>query len=329
MAASSTERGNPSFPGSVGVKDDEIVVIRGDASRFECARRIDARGPDPCPGFIDIHAHSGLVLLADKGHHAKVLQGVTTELVGAPRPLLRTVQETRRPPGPAPAHAVSMVNPALDDHWTSVGSYLDLFDDRSPVNVAVLVGNTALRISAIGWTNVRATTMLSPRCERCSELPWRRARSGCRRASTTRRGPSPTPRKFVALAKEAGDLGGIYHTHVRYRLGNRYLDPHREAIDIGRQSGAPVHITHLAPRNSYPSAQGLLRLVESAAADGVDITFDCHPSLPGVEMRNSILFPDWIHEGGPEELKTRLRRRLQAQGPVAGRGDEWARRRLG
>ena len=35
-----------------------------------------------CPGFIDMHAHSGLVVLAEPRHEPKVGQGVTTELIG-------------------------------------------------------------------------------------------------------------------------------------------------------------------------------------------------------------------------------------------------------
>ena len=51
---------------------------------------------------------------------------------------------------------------------------------------------------------------------------------------------------------EAARLGGIYHTHVRYPLGDGFLDPFREAIEIGRRGGAPVHITHFYHRATFP-----------------------------------------------------------------------------
>ena len=41
--------------------------------------------------------------------------------------------------------------------------------------------------------------------------------------------------ELVDVSKEAARLGGIYHTHVRYALGDRFLDPYREAIEIGRR----------------------------------------------------------------------------------------------
>ena len=38
--------------------------------------------------------------------------------------------------------------------------------------------------------------------------------------------------ELVGLSTEAARLGGIYHSHVRYRLGDRFLDPFREAIEL-------------------------------------------------------------------------------------------------
>ena len=50
--------------------------------------------------------------------------------------------------------------------------------------------------------------------------------------------------ELVELSGQVAELGGIYHSHVRYRLGDRFLDPFREALEIGTRSGVPVHITH-------------------------------------------------------------------------------------
>ena len=46
------------------------------------ARTIDATGKVVAPGFIDLHSHGGLVILAEPRHEPKVRQGVTTEIVG-------------------------------------------------------------------------------------------------------------------------------------------------------------------------------------------------------------------------------------------------------
>src|ERR1700679_2638656 len=46
------------------------------------ARIIDANGLVLCPGFIDMHAHSDLHLLTHPSHVPKLIQGLTTEIVG-------------------------------------------------------------------------------------------------------------------------------------------------------------------------------------------------------------------------------------------------------
>ena len=74
--------GNPGYYGSVGVEDGRLTVFRGTVRDVDATRTIDAAGLVICPGFIDMHAHSGLVLLADPLHEPKVRQGITTELIG-------------------------------------------------------------------------------------------------------------------------------------------------------------------------------------------------------------------------------------------------------
>ena len=65
-------------------------------------------------------------------------------------------------------------------------------------------------------------------------------------------GAYATTDELAELANEAATLGGMYHTHVRYSLGDRFLDPFREAIEIGRRGEAPAHITHFYHRQTFP-----------------------------------------------------------------------------
>jgi len=75
--------GAPGRPGSVTVTDGRIRVLEPEeAPPPNIQRRIEAAGKVVAPGFIDLHSHGGLVILADGRHEPKVRQGVTTELVG-------------------------------------------------------------------------------------------------------------------------------------------------------------------------------------------------------------------------------------------------------
>ena len=71
----------PRYKGDVGISNGRIEAI-GHLSDTEAKRRIDASGHVIAPGFIDMHSHSDRTLLVDGRALSKVMQGVTTELVG-------------------------------------------------------------------------------------------------------------------------------------------------------------------------------------------------------------------------------------------------------
>ncbi len=150
-------------PGTLGIRAGRLHVGPDDW-RPPAARTIDATGLVVAPGFIDLHSHGGLVILADPRHEPKVRQGVTTEIVGVDGN------------GYAPfAHRSDLLDfvrlnagldgdPALDYDWDSVASYLDRYDRGQAINVGIMVGNSALRIGAIGWedepADVRAVAVM-------------------------------------------------------------------------------------------------------------------------------------------------------------------------
>ena len=318
--------GNPGFYGAVGVEGDRVRVLRGDVSGVQAGRTFDASGKVVCPGFIDVHAHSGLMILADPAHEAKVHQGVTTELVGvdgnsyAPfeshDDFLRFVRLNSGLDGA----------PDLPGRWSSTSEYLEMFDGKVAVNIAYIVGNSPLRIDAVGWNSGPASALQKDRMRSLLREAMEQGAFGLSTGLDYPPGGYADTDELVDLAAEAARLGGIYHTHMRYRLGDRYLDPVHEAIEIGKRGGIPLHITHLFRRVTNPGgARRLLDLVDEARAGGLDVTFDCFP-YPYGGTRILILFPDWAHEGGPDRLvdvlrSTEARERLRKE--VVPRGRSW------
>ena len=299
--------GNPGFYGAAGVEGDAVRVFRGDLSFVEAVRTIDATGHVVCPGFIDMHAHSGLVMLSEPQHEPKVHQGITTELIGvdgnsyAPfrnhDDFLRFVELNSGLDG----------NPPLPGRWSTVEQYLGMFDRKVAVNVAYILGNSPVRIDAIGWDDQPATHADLENMKAIIREAMQEGAFGMSTGLDYPPGNFANTDELVELSSQVHGLGGIYHTHVRYGLGDRFLDPFREAIEIGQRSGVPVHITHFYQR--APSSGGghrLLRLVEDTYEAGQDITFDSYPYIYG-STRILIVFPDWAHDGGPEKLKAVLR----------------------
>ena len=63
-------------PGRVAIVGDRLA-LPGDEIEVRASRTIDATGLVVAPGFIDLHSHGGLVMLAEPRHEPKVRQGVT------------------------------------------------------------------------------------------------------------------------------------------------------------------------------------------------------------------------------------------------------------
>jgi N-acyl-D-amino-acid deacylase len=309
--------GAPGRPGSVAVEGGRLRIIAS-SDEPKAARRIDATGRIVAPGFIDLHSHAGLMILADPLHEPKVRQGVTSEVIGVDGLSYAPL------PGREDLEALVRMNAGLDGapdvayDWDTVASYLERFDGRVSVNIGLLVGNSALRICRLGWSdtpvNDRAVADMRAMLREGMEAGALGVSSGLDYPP----GSYATTEELAALTQEAARHGGFYHTHVRYPLGDRYLDPFREAIEIGRRGEGPTHITHFYHRQTHPGGpEAMLQLVEDARNEGLDVTFDTYP-YEWASTRLLIQLPQWIQADGPMALAERLadataRERLRAE----------------
>jgi N-acyl-D-amino-acid deacylase len=331
--------GAPGTPGSLGVLDGRIrTLARELASQPTAARVIDATGMVVAPGFIDLHSHGGLMILADPRHEPKVRQGVTTEIVGvdgngyAPFARRDDLEAFVR------LNAGLDGDPPLDYDWDTVASYLDRYDRGQAVNIGFVVGNSALRIGAIGWEDEPADKRTTSSMRAMLREAMEEGAFGVSSGLDYPPGSYASTDELAALTNEAARLGGFYHTHVRYPLGDRFLDPFREAIEIGRRGEGAAHITHFYHRQTHPGPpEQLLALVDDAQAAGQDVTFDTYP-YEWASTRLLIQLPQWVQSGGPGPLKERLadhavreriRKDLAARGAAYTSAPGWADVRLG
>jgi len=321
--------GAAGFRAAIGVRGDSLSVLRGDMTDVRADRRIDAAGHVVAPGFIDIHSHSGLMILAEPRHEPKVRQGVTTEVVG--------VDGNSYAPFPSRDDLLAFARlnagldglPDIDFDWSSADSYLRRFDRRVSVNLAFMVGNSALRIDALGWDDVPADATALDGMRGLLRESMEEGAFGLSSGLDYPPGAFASTAELAVLTSEAARLGGIYHTHVRYALGDGFLDPFREAIDIGRTGNGPVHITHFYRRATAPgTADQMIELVEDARAEGLDVTWDTYP-YEWASTRLLIMLPPWVQAGGPGPLLERLADPLireQMRDELAARGRAYAGR---
>jgi N-acyl-D-amino-acid deacylase len=330
--------GTPGAPGTIVVDGERLRILPANADPPRAARTIDATGRVVAPGFIDLHSHGGLEILASPRHEPKVRQGVTTEVVGVDGISFAPIPRSEDLEALIEMDAGLDGDPPIDHDWDTVASYLRRFDGGVSVNIATLIGNSALRLATIGWNDVPAGAADIDRMRAMLREGMQEGAVGLSSGLDYPPGSYATTGELAALTEEAGRNGGFYHTHVRYPLGDRYLDPFREAIEIGRRAAAPAHITHFYHRETYPAGpEPLLALVDDARAEGLDVTFDTYPS-EWASTRLLIQLPGWIQEGGPGPLKQRLAERtardrlraeLDARGAAYTGPEGWADVRLG
>ncbi|MGH2428208.1 MAG: N-acyl-D-amino-acid deacylase family protein [Candidatus Limnocylindria bacterium] len=330
----SGERG---FAAAVAVEGGRLRLIYGQTDQLAPRRRIDATGLTVAPGFIDLHSHSGLMIFADPIHEPKLRQGVTTEVIGVDGLSYAPI------PDPADLEALVTMNAGLDGappesrphDWRRVEEYLDRVDALRPaVNLAFLVGNSALRIGAIGWEEVEASPAQVAEMRSMLREAMEEGAIGLSSGLDYPPGSYASTEELAALTAEAG----LYHTHVRYPLGDRYLDPFKEAIEIGRRGDGAVHITHFYHRQTFPGGPGpMLALVDDARADGLDVTFDTYP-YEWASTRLLIMIPPWVQAGGPmptrerladPKVRDRIRRELAERGVLFAGRRAWDDVRLG
>ena len=330
--------GSPGFGGSVGIVGDQVRVLRGNTGAHTADRRIDASGRAVTPGFIDLHSHSGVMLFVEPRHEPKLRQGVTTEVIGVDGNSYAPFHSR------ADLRAFARLNAGLDGiadlawDWTSVASYLERLDRASSVNLAFMVGNSALRIDAIGFEDRPADAGAIERMRGTLRESMEEGAFGLSSGLDYPPGSYASTDELVALTDEASRLGGFYHTHVRYPLGDRYLDPFREAIEIGTRGEGPVHITHLYHRPIYPGPiEELIGLVEDARAGGLEVTWDSYP-YEWACTRLVIQLPQWVQSGGPDAtleriadpaIRDQIREEMHALGRAYANEDPYDNIRLG
>jgi len=318
--------GNPPFRARVGIAGDRLRIIRG-ATDVAAAHVYDIDGCVIAPGFIDMHSHTGLLLLEQPVNEAKIRQGVTTEIVG--------VDGLGYAPFFSKAELQRLVRynsgldgrPDVEYDWSTVEEYLARLDRKAAVNVAYLVGNSALRILGLGWEPRRPSAGELANMSSALEDALAEGAFGLSTGLDYPPGSHADTDELVALSQVVARMGGIYHTHVRYQLGDRYLDPFREAVEIGERSGCPVHLTHLYRRTSARGGSApLLELVDDAVGRGMEVTFDTYPwEWSGTRL--PMLLPLWSQEGTPDQILARLtdrRHRGRLRVDVDARGESYA-----
>jgi N-acyl-D-amino-acid deacylase len=309
--------GEPIARHDVGVTDGRIADVAEPGS-LSGRRTIDAAGLVLAPGFIDMHSHSDLQILAQPDHLAKVSQGVTTEVLGQDGLSYAPVDDTTLEALRQQLAGWNDDPDGFDWNWRSVGEYLDRLDRGIAVNAAYLVPQGSVRMLAVGFDDRRATEAELNTMKELVATGLSEGALGMSSGLTYTPGMYADTAELVALCEVVGALGGYYSPHHR-SYGKGALEAFAEMVDVTRRSGCPLHLAHATMNFSVNKGKApqLLELLDDALDEGFDITLDTYPYLPGATYLSALL-PSWATEGGLEPTLARLsdvdtRERIRAE----------------
>jgi N-acyl-D-amino-acid deacylase len=284
----------------VGVLGDRIRDV-GDLSGAECDTTIHAKGRAVCPGFIDAHSHSDTYVLIEPSAESKVFQGITTEIVGncgvsaAPR-----VGEYRMPS--------DWADKEYPGEWTSVAEYRELLEQVRPaVNIALLVGHSALRAGVMGYGDRAAGEEDLDGMGRLLDEALEQGARGLSTGLIYAPGMFASTEEIIRLSAIIAKYDGIYTSHMRSE-GRNLPAAIEEALRIGREAGVRVEVSHLktAGRQNWGLLDEALNLLRGARARGEQVAADRYPYLCSCTELD-VIFPDWAAQGGRDAALSRVR----------------------
>lgn len=292
--------GKEPYPADVGIVGGRIAAVEPDLSPAEAGRTIRAGGLAVAPGFIDSHSHDDLALVLPPYLEAKLRQGVTTTTIGhcgvsaAPSdPNYRAdLIDSLSILGAEKADLEELVKPTF-------GEFLGELEKRGlKVNAAPLVGHSTLRMAAFGSDDRPPRTDELRAMKRLTAQALEAGAFGLSTGLIYVPGCYAATEELIELARVVTEHGGLYSTHLRSE-STGLIDSVREAIRIGRESGAQVLISHLkaSGKQNWGLSREALGMIETARSRGTRVNADQYPYTAAATYLAAVIPPQFSSGG--------------------------------
>jgi N-acyl-D-aspartate/D-glutamate deacylase len=294
--------GTPSVAQDVAISNGKIVGM-GQFGDHNASRKINAAGLVIAPGFIDIHSHSDWTLMPYPRAETSLRQGITTEVVGNCGLSFAPVGDKDLLASIIP----EFVRDAIELKWSSFGEYLyRLAIQGLAINILHLVGHSALRIAVMGFDPRPPTATELVEMGTLLRESLDHGAGGLSFGLEYPPGNNTVFSEMVALCKVVARRGLFFSIHMRDQ-DQGYLEAIQEALEVARQSGASLEISHIPPHAGLEANLGekALELVQEARQEGIDVNFDAHPYLWNQTFMSTFL-PPWAFSGGVGKTLERL-----------------------
>jgi len=295
--------GKEAIKADIGISGNFIKEI-GKISNARGKSVINAKDLAICPGFIDAHDHSDVQLLVNPKAESSIRQGITTLVSGncgsSPFPIAEEIYDETR--------EILKEQFEINLTWLDIkGFFSRLEEEGIALNYATLVGQGSIRGASMGFND---RPPKQEELERMKMLVEENIKSGAVGLSTGLEyapGSYALPDEITELCNVTAQLGGVYATHMRDE-GDRLLESLEETIEVARETGISLQISHFKiayPRNWHKIDQALVK-IEEAKKEGISIFCDRYPYIAG-STGLSFYFPLWARQGTTDEFLARLK----------------------
>ncbi|MGL5428375.1 MAG: amidohydrolase family protein, partial [Cetobacterium sp.] len=173
--------GGTPFKGDILI-ENKIIKEIGSFEKDSVDKIIDATGKIVCPGFIDTHSHSDLMILVNPYNEIKIRQGITTEVLGqdgismAPLPKKYISSWRKNIAG------LDGESDEIDWEYETTDNYLKMMEKNGVgLNESYLVPHGNIRMEAMGLDGRAAT---DEEIKRMCEITKREMEAGALGLST-------------------------------------------------------------------------------------------------------------------------------------------------
>jgi N-acyl-D-amino-acid deacylase len=287
----------------VFVADGRIVDVRPSGDHHAGWDVVDATGLTLSPGFIDVHSHADNVPFLEEDDTSKILQGVTTEVVGNCGFSLAPANPRHRD---ELAQLWERVMPRVPFAGSTLMEFLQAADARGYVtNYAPLVGHTTLRIAAMGAEDRPPSASELATMQSMLDESLDAGAFGLSTGLIYAPGSFADTDEIVSLAKRLRP-NTLYTTHMRSE-GVHLLEAVGEALEIGKRASVRVQISHhkAAGRMNWGKTADSLRAISTARKSSQDVHQDVYPYTAGSTILVTLLPPE-AHDGGDAAILRRL-----------------------
>lgn len=309
----------PSFLGEILIEGSRIKKITpyhtildgtkvNKTNEQEKVIEVDGTGLVTAPGFIDTHSHSDLKILLEPKVEPKVLQGITTEVLGQDGISMAPLPKEYIIPWRKNLAGLDGESDEIDWEYETTEKYLKMIEAVGPgVNEAYLLPHGNVRMEAMGLNDREPT---KEEIQKMCDITRREMEAGCLGLSS---GLIYMPcaysntAEIIELCNVVKEYDGVFVVHQRSEA-DTILDSMKEIIRIGRESKVKIHFSHfkVCGKGNWDKLEPMLQLLEEAKKEGIVVSLDQYPYVAGSTMLGVIL-PPWAHDGGTSQLMERLK----------------------